>query len=142
MSTLTNEETQAKEHSFFTCKEHYLSFRDAWKQYHAEGRHKKETYEDYQGGICKSPSELTVQHHLIYNALRKRNLSESFTPIKNPGKLNAVGGNPHEAFNSAKARIAACVKYNRTDWLKEPFAGTVTDEMLKELSEALELINL
>lgn len=142
MSTLTNEENQTKEHSFFTCKEHYLSFRDAWKQYHADGRHRKETYEDYQGGICKRPSALTAEHHLIYNALRKRSLSKSFSPITNPGKLNAFNGRPYAAFYRAKGIIAACVKYNRTDWLKEPFGGTVTDEMLKELSEALELINL
>jgi hypothetical protein len=142
MNTLEVNETQTEEHSFFTSKEHYLAFRDAWKQYHADGKHKKETYTDYQGGICKCPSELTSDHHLVYNALRKRDLSKSFTPITSEGKLNAFNGKPYAAFYAAKGRISACIKYNRTDWLKEPFGGTVTDDMLKELNEALESINL
>jgi hypothetical protein len=141
MNTVVNKENQTKEHSFFTCKEHYLSFRNAWKQYHADGRHEKKMQTAWDGSKFKA-SDLTCEHHLIYNTLRKRNLSKSFTPITSPGKLNAFNGKPYASFYAAKARIAALIKYGKTDWLKEPFGGTVTDDMLGELNEALELINL
>lgn len=125
-------------HSFFVSKEHYLSFRAAWKQYIADGKHKRATYIDAWGGRCKEPSSLTAAHHLVYNALRKRDLHKSFAPLTNPNK---VGNDPYRAFDHARGAISWAAKY-RPDRLLAPFGGTVTEAMLKELSETLKSVAL
>jgi hypothetical protein len=66
METLVKQDDNlTNAHSFFVSKEHYLSFRAAWKQYIADGKHKRATYIDAWGGRCKEPSSLTAAHHLM-----------------------------------------------------------------------------
>jgi hypothetical protein len=143
METLVKQdENLTNTHSFFVSKEHFLSFRVAWRDSIAKGYHERETYTDYKNGVCKRPSKLTATHHLIYNALRKRDLHKSFAPLTRPTKLIAAYNNPYIAFNWARSHLKAAVKWGRTDHLKEPFQGTVNDQMLKELSEALENVKL
>lgn len=136
METLTvQDENLTNTHSFFASKEHYLAFIDAWKKFYADGGHKRATYIDGQGGTCKYDSELTCIHHLIYNALRKRDLHKSFAPKQD-------STDPYEAYNNARAVLSSATRYGYTESLKRPFGGTVTDDMLKELSETLKDVNL
>jgi hypothetical protein len=141
MENLVKQDIEVK-HSFFESKEHYLKFKKSWKQYIADGKHKCGTYPTSNGGEAKYDSDLTVTHHLVYNALRKRDLSKSFSPITGANKLESNGGNPYAAYDYARWRIGYLAKSGNLSNLNEPFGGTVSQEMLQELSEVLKTIEL
>ena len=142
METLQIQDIE-KTHSFFESKEHYLNFIDSWKQYIADGRHKCETYTDGQGGTCKMSSDLTCTHHLFYNALRKRDLTKSFSPLTNENKLNSrYDKRPYALYYDARSEIAYAVRSGNIGDLVEPFGDTVAVDMLTELSETLKDVNL
>jgi hypothetical protein len=144
---LTNEIT-----SFFDSKEHYLEFIAAWKKSIADGYHERQKYTHriYVDGShkeveLKHPSKLTCVHHLIYNALRKKDLHKSFAPLTSEGKINANAyRDPYYAFRRACDVLDRNVtsRWGRTDWIKEPFGDTVTDEMLIKLNAALKCVKL
>lgn len=136
METLTKQDDNlTNTHSFFTSKEHYLAFLSAWRKFIADGGHKCETYTDGQGGTCKMDSKLTCIHHLIYNGLRKRDLHKSFAPKQD-------SDDPYEAYYDARSALASATKFGYTESLKLPFGGTVTDDMLKEVSDTLQSVSL
>lgn len=130
--------------SFFESKEHYLQFIAAWRKSLADGYHERTTYTDWQGGTCKHRSQLTAVHHLVYNALRRRDLHKSFAPLTNLGKINAhYSRSPYAAYYSAREGLERSLgRWGNTDWIKRPFGDTVTDEMLIELNEALKSVEL
>jgi hypothetical protein len=143
MENLVKQDVEVEvKHSFFESKEHYLKFRQSWKQYIADGKHKCGTYPTSNGGEAKYDSDLTCAHHLIYNALRKRDLSKSFSPITRETKLAESYGNPYAAYDAARWRISYLARSGNLDSLAEPFGGTISKEMLQELSEVLKTIEL
>lgn len=145
METLVKQDDNLENtHSFFTSKEHYLAFTAAWKQYIADGKHECETYVDGQGGTCKYNSSLTAVHHLVYNAFRKRDLHKSFAPLTNEDRINAhYSRDPYAAYHNARRALdASFSRWGSTEWIKAPFGGTVTDDMLKELNEVVKTIKL
>lgn len=152
--------------SLFCSKEHYLQFKKSWKKYISDGNHIRSTYVDSNGGVCKNPSRLTSVQHLIYNALRNRDLHKSFSPITDCNKLQNIGqfntvyfdtfkrfGQidihvqyeiklPYLAFYTAVGMVGYAIEYDCTDKLLEPFNGTVTEDMLIKLHEKLKYMIL
>ena len=132
-------------HSFFESKEHYLKFVAAWRKSIADGFHERSlirrTSWSGQEIISKCPSKLTCVHHLIYNALRKKDLHKSFRPLTNKDRL--AGCHPYAAFYKAVNVLKWATKNDRiADKLREPFGNTVTNEMLLELFETLHNVKL
>lgn len=137
MSTII---TEAKTR-YFENKEHYLAFRQAWKDYHKEGKHRKQPKEDYYGAIHKV-SDLNCVHHLIYALLRGIDLSRIFSPITE-SKLG--GGHRYRAFYHAKNILywyAVSVDKKRGEFLFAPFGDTLTEEMLTMLGKEIEDIQM
>lgn len=155
MENAIQEKTSNINTSFFESKEHYLNFKQAWKQSIAEGYHVPFTYENpVNGGIEKFPSKLTCVHHLIYNALRGQDLKKSFRPLTRPGRLNNVSRDwrlyglrpenvPYAAYYMAFRSLRTWVEQDKLcAKLQEPFKGTVSREMLNELVKVLSSINM
>ena len=128
METLNKQDDNlTNTHSFFESKEHYLQFVNAWRA----------NIND-EGGWS-----LTCTHHLIYNALRKKDLYKSFSPA-GEGKCNArYDKRPYGAYYSARSELGyrARTGADLDRWLK-PFGGTVTQPMLQELVKVLNEVEL
>src|SRR5690606_1388218 len=88
--------------TFFTDKQHYLNFQQAWKDYINSGKHKKpeQTHPD-----IRPRSSLTFQHHIIYQAMRGKDIGKSVTPICNTNKLMNSGGNAYFCWNRQNLSI-------------------------------------
>lgn len=132
--------TDSNNKTFFTSKEHYVAFRTAWRDFINSGKHKRKTYIDSQGGVCKLSSNLYAEHHLLYNLLRKRDVTKAFSPAISKSKIEYYSRftNPPEyyALITAKNSIKHYVAYhekgftNKMEYLLEPFNGTVTPDMV------------
>lgn len=156
MSTLEDNKLDTTErHSFFESKEHYMQFLANWKAYINEGKHKCGTYETTNGGVAKYDSSLTCEHHLLYNALRKRNLNKSFAPITDSNKLKMAHDDPYQAYCHARHGLSSFVRgwnsdhewsrdraHQRFEAFTEPFGDTVTPEMLEEVCGVLDGVKL
>lgn len=119
---------------YFRDKEHYLEFRQAWKNYHKEGKHRTQPKEDHYGATHKV-SDLRCVHHFIYALLRGRDLSKIFAPITEH-KLG--GGQRYRAFYAAKRTLrwySTMRDKERGAFLFAPFGNTLTDDMLAMLGE-------
>lgn len=121
--------------NFFENKDHYLTFRQAWKDYINSGKAKCETYTDYQGGTCKYPSNLECKHHLLYTLLRGKDIRKMFSP---------KGGSvtPYLKFEEAKRDILYAASEGR--WsasasanLLQPFGDTIDHSTLVSLAEII-----
>lgn len=116
MKNIANAKTK-----YFENKEHYLAFRQAWKDYHKDGHHKTEE------------GRLGCTHYLIHALLRERDIDKIFSPITEH-KLG--GGHPYRAFYAAKRTLRwfhLTPDKERGAWLLKPFGDTITNEMLSEL---------
>jgi len=133
--------------TFFTDKNHYLAFTQAWKDYINSGKHKKPQRTDPE---VRTYSSLTFQYHILYQALRGKDIGKCITPIQDSNKLMNNGGNPYICWNQlywlryigsaaknkdqAKAdRIAG----NCVNELSKVFGDTITIEMLHKLSDSI-----
>lgn len=142
--------------TFFESKEHYVSFRKAWKDNFAQGKHKPYSHgSSYDGTPLRAVSDITSSHHMIYNALRGRDLGKSYTPITNSNKLNhsgisAYGGciQAHRKIFYAQALVKEMAGEKKRIWLIDrldadvklllaPFNGTITHDTLIKLCEHL-----
>jgi hypothetical protein len=63
----------------FVSKEHYLAFRQGWKDFINSGKAKPEFVEDLYSGRYKV-SLLNGTHHLLLNILTEKDLSKTFRP--------------------------------------------------------------
>ncbi len=124
---------------FFESKDQYLTFRQAWKS-------------NFKNS--KPTCDLNGTHHLIYAALRGRDISKCFTPITTINKLHN-GMQPYSSYLNAKNKLnyAKCYMDESQntkprplalDWFKKetdnilaPFHGTITVEMIIELAPLL-----
>jgi hypothetical protein len=134
---------------FFENKEHYLQFRQAWKNYINAGKAKPiEQVYAYSGELFRA-SPLTCKHHLIYNLLRGRDTNEMF---KLTNKVH--GQRPWFPFYDARMEIALTLKLvdsanantsdtwkerhqKRLDSLIEPFGETLTKDMIALLVDTI-----
>ncbi len=149
---------------FFKSKEDYLSFRQAWKDYHNDG-HVVELreYKDADGVHEYKLNTLDSRHYMLYNLLRGYEITYGYSPIVNSGRLEAnkdYSGNsePYAAMlGTAGSLFRVSVGFLRNltnpadkdnwaytnalkDWqeLKKPFGDTITIEMIIELGELIE----
>jgi len=123
-------------HTFFDSKEEYLQFRQAWKDFHKDGKHKKKPTTDYCGGVSHK-SELTCAHHLIYALLRGRDITKSFVPNR-----KVHGQDPYFAYYNARQKISFSLRmlenHSRGDMMAKlllPFGGLVSTDMLETALE-------
>ncbi len=124
--------------SFFETKEQYVAFISAWKSFIAEGKHKKYPLTSC-GQEYDKVSDLECVHHLIYAALRGKDISKNFTPNN---RTQSYYGK-FEAFNSAKESVYYASKNDRSfNNIKNVFGDTVTQDMLVRLYEELKSIKL
>ena len=87
-------------HNFFDSKEEYLTFRQAWKDFHKEGKHKPVPHDDYYGGT-RYVSDLMCVHHLIYALLRGRDIRKMFVPNN-----SIQGADPYLAYYAARNQLS------------------------------------
>ena len=120
--------------SYFESKEHYLAFRHAWKTYINEGKHERRLHRftNWGGNECilKLPSELTVFHHFLYNALRGRDFKKSFSPLVREDRLNnGMDNRPYRAFYVCLEKLRQYAEN------LESGSGWVQQRYLKELND-------
>ncbi|MFY0656233.1 MAG: hypothetical protein JXR12_05715 [Neptunomonas phycophila] len=123
--------------TFFETKEQYTAFIAAWKTFIAEGGHKK-----YPVTSCGQEydkiSDLKCVHHLLYAALRGKDISKNFTPNS---KENYYG--EFEAYSDARSYIAHAVRSDHAfAVIQKVFGNTVTRDMLERVHVELKSINL
>ena len=78
---------------------------------------------------------LTSADIILYNAVRGKPLDNGFSPLTNPGRLNAVAGGEFDAFKQAKSALQSKLKYKPSDVI-EMFAGNLTAAELASIAEA------
>jgi len=136
---------------FFKSKEDYLNFKQAWKDFHNDG-HVVETreYKDRLGTHEYKVNMLDATHYMIYNLLRGYESHRGFTPLVNPGRLNAHGGSEWCSYDETVTNLIQSARrvtdvnsesefsrrYAReaVDKLRLPFGNTVSNAMLYELA--------
>ena len=151
---------------FFESKEHYLKFRQAWKDFHnSDQLVRREDVEVYSWSLGRDIvvrnvkiTSLSAEHYMLYSLLRGHEASRGFSPITKEGKLQATstwGGepNPWAAYESAKSEIIRTAKNvedvnapseMRRKWAREkiehlllPFGNTVSQGVLVSLAKEL-----
>ena len=70
----------------FTSKEHYLAFRQAWKDYINSGQAKPSRVDAGYGGGYQKISNLTSAHHLLFCLLTEKDIAITFKPSSNESK--------------------------------------------------------
>lgn len=112
VTTTTNmPTTEASDHAFFSTREAYLAFKNAWSKYVNTTR--------------KVPNYMFI----LYNILRDKEPSRGFTPISNKRKI----ANGHKPYNEAFYKLRWPLIYiaNRTpETLLDPFSGTISKKQL------------
>lgn len=133
METITITNIQNTPKAVFTDKEHYLKFRETWKQLiNSEEKH-----------------NLSARYHLLYAILRNKDWRKGFTSATNKNKL-ANGRTPDDTLISTLRSLNWLIDVANgsfekntvppSDYQKrflvsflEIFKGTITSEMLKGL---------
>lgn len=124
--------------TFFETKEQYTAFIAAWKTFIAEGGHKKYPVHGWDGNEYDKVSDLKCVHHLLYAALRGKDVSKNFTPNN---KETYYG--QYQAYSEARSYIAHAVRNDHAfGVIKNVFGDTVTRDMLERVSVELKSINL
>jgi hypothetical protein len=132
---------------FFENKEHYLQFRQAWKDYINAGEAKPIEQVYFYSGEVFLASQLTCKHHLIYNLLRGKDTNEMF---KLTNKVH--GQQPWFPFYDARSEIALTLRLaeksdvsvewqeryrKRLEELLAPFVDTLSIEMLEKFIDII-----
>ena len=152
-------------HELFTAKEHYLAFRQAWKDYINAGKHKPHFEDCPWGGGKKKISHLDSSQQLLFCILTEKDLSVVFKRSANPDKANGFetaywglrsklrmaqqicqyerGTNPFPGHipKDKHADIIASHK-EKLDMFLEPFGKSLTYSMLEQLYLKLNDIKL
>jgi hypothetical protein len=137
---------------FFESKEHYLNFRQAWKDFHNNEEHiERGEWTTPHGNVkeYKTPL-LSSSHYMLYNLLRGYDIKYGYTPLQS-GKEHLKW----DACNCAASDICRVSKrledvnspsnfsreYARReiDALLLPFGGHVTHEALRDIGEQLNI---
>ena len=138
----------------FVSKEHYLAFRQGWKDFINSGKAKPVfTDHPYCGRVKDSP--LTAEHHLLFNILTEKDLSKTFKPSENRetyGFENALTGLKMYGRKALEVVLYETGEYEKPSYMTpdkyakmmkgnrimveeflEPFGKAVTLEMLATL---------
>jgi hypothetical protein len=127
--------TENLKFEIFTCKQHYLYFRQTWKDFINSGKAKPKYYPNpnYENGKdIKGASALTFSHHLLFALLTGKELSKIYTY------------SPRKGFDSLTeaaseigrwARVASkIIQWEETS--KNPFGQWTKPETMKERLDA------
>ncbi len=133
---------------FFESKEHYLNFRQAWKDFHNNEEHiERGEWTTPHGNVkeYKTPL-LNASHYMLYNLLRGYDIKHGFsehsehtwamcydaavTLVRISKELEDVNSSSKFAREFARKRI---------ENLLLPFNGHVTHEALRDLGEQLNI---
>lgn len=151
-------------HELFTAKEHYLAFRQAWKDYINAGKHKPH-FEDCPWGGKKKISHLDSSQQLLFCILTEKDLSVVFKRSVNPNKPNGFdaaywglrrelrlahqicqhekGENPFPGHIPKEKHSDIIVSHTeKLDRFLEPFGKSLTYSMLEQLYLKLDKIKL
>ena len=127
--------------TYFETKEQYLAFRAAWASAvnspKAKSTYKPcdewlsetDTYSEGTGTM-RFDGWINVGHIVLFNILTGRKIDRGISPITNKAKL-ASGIKSDRAMRFARERIFG---WNTKIFL-EPFAGTVTVDMLEQVRD-------
>ena len=137
---------------FFESKEHYLNFRQAWKDFHNNEKHiERGEWTTPHGNVkeYKTPL-LSSSHYMLYNLLRGYNVKYGYTPLQSGKeylKWNACEYAAADILRVSKrledvnspSKFAR--EYARTsiDALLLPFGGHVPHEALRDIGEQLNI---
>lgn len=135
---------------FFESKEDYLKFRQAWKDFHNDGKVVwREDVEQYSWALGKQITirnvkftSLSAEHYLLYNLLREYGVRYGFTEHGENG-WEACEYATREVYYAAKALKDVNDKSNFTrersrklvEKMLLPFNGTVSHQALAEVGE-------
>ncbi len=145
---------------FFQSKEDYLKFKQAWKNFHNDGKVVEWKEIDISPWDSKEKimanvkfPQLNASHYMLYNLLRGYEIHRGFVPLVNEGRLNAHGGSPWYNCDEAVSRIIRAARYLKDvnaesswsrKWAREavdkmllPFGDIVSNEMLYEIAGEL-----
>ena len=130
---------------FFTSKENYLNFKQAWKDFHNAGLHVSRGEWTTPSGKVKEYRNplLTSGHYMLYNLLRGYDIARGYSEhsengwaacdyaageiirtARNIKDINTSGFNQRFARGSIKKLLL-------------PFGGTITNQMLYDLAADL-----
>ena len=137
---------------FFESKEHYLNFRQAWKDFHNNEEHiERGEWTTPNGNVreYKTPL-LSSSHYMLYNLLREYDIKYGFTPLLEGNEYKQWEACHHAAadiFRVSKrlADVNSPSKFSReyarkdVDALLLPFGGHVTHEALRDVGEWLNI---
>ncbi len=124
--------------TFFETKEQYAAFITTWKTFIAECGHKKYPVHGCDGNEYDKVSDLKCVHHLLYAALRGKDVSKNFT---SNNKETYYG--QYQAYSNARSYIAYAVHSDHAfGVIKKVFGDTVTRDTLERVSVELKSINL
>lgn len=139
---------------FFESKEHYLNFKQAWKDFHNSD--KLVWREDVRVYVYNTNSyatmknvkhtSLSAEHYMLYNLLREYDIKRGFTPLTTGdihSPLEACDYAAAEIYRTAKrlADINSTSKSSREyarkdiDKLLLPFGGYVSHQALRDVAE-------
>lgn len=145
---------------FFESKEHYLNFKQAWKDFHNSGKLK--WYADLDITPWDRPrtaartlartkyTALSAEHYMLYNLLREYDIQRGFTPpndAEEHQKWHTCEFAAIEIFRTARrlADINSTSKSAReyarrdVDRLLLPFGGHVSHTALRDVGEWLNI---
>lgn len=139
---------------FFESKEHYLNFKQAWKDFHNSDKLVwREDVEVYSYNLDRNVTmrnvkhtSLSAQHYMLYNLLREYDIQRGFTPPKDAAdhqKWDTCYYTASEIYRTSKrlADINSTSKSSREyarrdiDALLLPFGGHVSHEALRGVGE-------
>lgn len=149
----TTEKVSVK-HELFTCKEHYLAFRQAFARSVNDERTKSYPNSKYSiyGWIPKPKNSrygwIQAEHFILLNLLRDKPTYRGFSLVTNKTKL-ANGMVPclrfYQAIEKLRGICRPCdTKTCRDEYIEDliaPFEGTVSKEMLNKLHKYIPKIN-
>jgi hypothetical protein len=136
---------------FFKTKEDYLNFKQAWKDFHNDGRVvETREYKDHLGTHEYKVNMLDSTHYMIYNLLRGYESHRGYSPLVNPGRLSAHNGSEWCSYDETLTNLIQTARRvtdinSDSEWsrrfareaidkMRLPFGGTVSNAMLYELA--------
>ena len=85
----------------------------------------------------RQAGNLQSEHHLLYTALRQRDLLGGFKPLKHEGRLHSAGGDPYGAFHGAMNIIRYVSEYAETALTAKKFGGKLSSYQLQQIEDLL-----